>query len=455
VEGQAEFGKSLARGALIPVSHATSLIDARPASFLGRKSLSAAAAGASSTGWAISDQAVVSLGNFLTTIILARNLYDRDFGIYAVIFGLLLLLNSCHAALIVLPLSVKGVGLDLRSLGTLSSSCLLLSAGLAVIFLPVLGLACWLTGKTVLVLSVGAALICGQQQETTRRTLIAHLRHRAAFLGDAVSYLGQAALVWQLTRIGHLTLSAAFWAMAVTSVAALLIQGVQVHLRRLDRPLLPLVKDFWKMGHWMLWTYIAGLFSWQLFPWCLAIFHGPAAAAAFQAVANCLGVTHPLVLGVGGLILPAAARSYQESGLSAAAMVTRRFALQGFLLLSPYMAILLLFPRSALRLFYGVHPSYIGLETSLRMFVLAYAFFYGSIALSGFLNGVNQTWLPFRTQVLASIAALVIGLPLIAYGGVLGAVVGFMAANGSRAFANLNYARRLSTPSAISMPAAI
>jgi hypothetical protein len=52
--------------------------------------------------WAIGDQAIVSLGNFVTTIILGRSLLPAVYGVWTVLFGLILFLNVVHFALIVL-----------------------------------------------------------------------------------------------------------------------------------------------------------------------------------------------------------------------------------------------------------------------------------------------------------------------------------------------------------------
>src|SRR3954469_12892194 len=56
--------------------------------------------------WAIADQGIVSLGNFLTTIILARTFGPEVYGVWSIIFGFMLFLNNLHASLIIYPLTV-------------------------------------------------------------------------------------------------------------------------------------------------------------------------------------------------------------------------------------------------------------------------------------------------------------------------------------------------------------
>src|SRR5436190_20241866 len=82
--------------------------------------------------WAIADQAVVSLGNFLTTIILARALTPEAYGLWSVIFGLILFLNVLPASLIIYPLSVRLAARDDVGSGSLVKVSLALTALLAV-----------------------------------------------------------------------------------------------------------------------------------------------------------------------------------------------------------------------------------------------------------------------------------------------------------------------------------
>jgi len=50
--------------------------------------------------WSLCDQGVVSSGNFLSNVFLARAISSHDYGTFAILFGVLLLLNNIHAALV-------------------------------------------------------------------------------------------------------------------------------------------------------------------------------------------------------------------------------------------------------------------------------------------------------------------------------------------------------------------
>ncbi len=60
--------------------------------------------------WALADQGVVSLGSFLTTIVLARRLPQLDYGIYITFVTTMLFFNGIHASVVTYPLSAKAAG---------------------------------------------------------------------------------------------------------------------------------------------------------------------------------------------------------------------------------------------------------------------------------------------------------------------------------------------------------
>src|ERR1700722_6202833 len=59
--------------------------------------------------WALSDQAMLSIGNFFTNILLIRHLSKDNFGNFAVLFSVILFLNNLHTSMVTYPLSVSSV----------------------------------------------------------------------------------------------------------------------------------------------------------------------------------------------------------------------------------------------------------------------------------------------------------------------------------------------------------
>src|SRR5262249_35233931 len=201
--------------------------------------------------WVLIDQGVVSLGNFLTINLLVRNLAETKYGAFNVLLETMLYLNSLQAAVINYPLTIKGASGDHANLKRLATA----SVGLTLGLLPLLGAAiavaaAVLQGWDFAIVAI-AAMVLWQVQETLRRALISELRFADAVWGDAISFLGQAATLFILGRMGMITFGSALLVMSLTSGAAIALQAMQIGLIRVRlRELKVIARDFWKLGWW-------------------------------------------------------------------------------------------------------------------------------------------------------------------------------------------------------------
>src|SRR5260370_34663247 len=80
--------------------------------------------------WSMVDQGAVSAGNFLTTILLARALLPSDYGIYALLFALMLFMIFLNSAVIVYGLSLHGAAGTDAEVRALAGGSLVLASGL-------------------------------------------------------------------------------------------------------------------------------------------------------------------------------------------------------------------------------------------------------------------------------------------------------------------------------------
>jgi len=372
--------------------------------------------------WALTDQGVVSLGNFLTQVILARSLARIDYGVFVLLFGVLIVVYACHIALVCYPLTLTAASRDRQGLRRLVSLGLLLTTGFSVPFCGVLLVACLSLHRIALTPWAVGAMLFWLLQETTRRGLLAHLRHREAIWGDALRYIGQAVVLWSLAHSGRLSVLTALQVIAVTSIAGAALQVLQLGFRMVSvREGILSVPSFWRLGRWALLSAGTDAGTFQIFPWALAFFYSALQAAPFQAVRNLLGVTHPILFSLPGLIVPATAKAHQQEGMAAAARSALRFGTQAGIVLLPYYALLLIWPRAALALLYGRHSPYLSFDWSLRLFVIAYVFALLFQIKAGLLNGVERPRSVFVAELAGTGIALDVGLPLTALWGVTGA----------------------------------
>jgi O-antigen/teichoic acid export membrane protein len=391
------------------------------------------------------DQAVVSLGNFLLTVILARSLSKVEYGTYVVLYGALLTANSLHAALVTYPISVLGAHRSPRELRLLSSNSLIITSLLGVPVSGVLILAAWIiTRRTDLLLFVIAAMLCWQFQETLRRSLMSHLRHRRALLGDSATYAGEVIIVyWIVHTSTHVTARAGFGAILVASLAGAIIHaaGLGLGWPRFTESL-RLAREYFTLGRFPMLSSLGYAGTLLLVPWVLA-FKGLAEVASYQAMMNVVQVVNPVMFSVGNLVIPAVAHEMlKPSGDAGARRITYRYMLEGTALLAPVFAAVLLAPDLIMRTVYGRLSGYAEHDILLRVMVLGGCGLYLSHVLYCYLLGKKRVTAVAKCQLIASSAVVLCAFILIPIWGLTGAVISFIAMGTVRSWALIVAMRR-------------
>lgn len=375
--------------------------------------------------WSLVDQGVVSLGTFLFGLILARSLPPAEYGVYTLVWSALLFLRGFHTSLVTYPLSVDWAKTEPGKLSALVGGSLTLTVVLSLPLMACAGAVTLFVGRPGLLPWALAVLLTGHFQETTRRALMAGLRYRATVPGDIVSYLGQAAGLGVVARSWRPSIEIAFALMALTSLVAGCIQVRQLGAFALEaRALWALASRWWSLGWWQALASLLSVFTIQLFPWILELAHGPAEVAQYQAAANLVAVTHPLLFGLGNLLVPTVARAWASGGLNASRQAVQWYGLLGAGMLAPYLGVLCLWPGAVLRRIYGASSPYVALGAEVRLFALAYAIIYIGQLAGTFLLGLEQSRASFWVTAACAAASLVLGMPLVASYGVDGALAG-------------------------------
>jgi O-antigen/teichoic acid export membrane protein len=374
-------------------------------------------------GWVMTDQAIVSLGNFLTANLLGRYLSQQQYGSFGLIIENLLFLNSLQGALIIYPYSVKGAA-DPNRLPRLTTASILFT----LVLLPLLGSGmigvAWAAGTIHLSGWILIALLFWQIQETLRRGLMSDMRFRDTIWGDSISYLGQAAIVGILAYTKHLTLGGAIVAIALTSAAAALIQAYQLRPRKLATgDLENAASEFWALGRWALLTSLLTIVSGSAYLWVLRFGHGLESVAVFMAILAMMKLTHPLMSSTTSLIVPAAARARARGGNRQAIRTVLKYSMLGLLLVPPYL-FLFFAPSLSLKIFYGWHTPYAAWGYVLRIYVISYVLVFINAVAGATLGALERPQHAFAAQMVNVIITLLIGLPLTWKLGVLGLVIG-------------------------------
>jgi O-antigen/teichoic acid export membrane protein len=390
--------------------------------------------------WALADQGVASLGSFGIFFILGRAFARRDamgeFGKFGMLFELMWFLNSMHAALVIYPLSVKGATTDRATLARMAGTCVILTLLTA----PLIGGAALGTATIISTLSVGfwaaMAAVTWQIQETTRRSLMAELRFRDAIWGDSIRYLGHVGAVWAFSRTTAFSLPGVFALMTATSALGAVVQAIQLKLRIPGAAeIARFGREAWVLGRWVLAGNASGLSTNFLFSTNFYYWWGAETVGIAFALNNLLRFTNPILFAVSSLITPHAARARAASGLRASKRELLKYGALGIVLLSPYLGFVALFPALCIRL--ATKPEYQQYWLILVISVITQALIYFGQILGVYLNAIERNRRAFVGQVLYSGLFTVVGMPLCAIWGLMGAAVGGIVASTGLVIANL------------------
>lgn len=275
----------------------------------------------------MADQALVSVMNFFTTVVLARLLGVYNFGIFSVLYISLQYLNSIQLALNVAPmLSLAPQIADprekrgyLRGMAgfqyLISTGCCALVAG------------GFLLQRLYLVPRVGndalfpfmLAVFAFQVQDWFRRLCYVNERGPALFWNDVLSYTGQIAAFFALWWLHSLNVTAAYYAIGITSLAAFGVGFTVEDMRSTLREIKQSVRRSWDAGRSLLvatqlqWLGVSGVYL------VIVAIVGVRAASGIRAVLALMGPVNVLYQLLDNVIPVRAAQIYARSGEEALA----------------------------------------------------------------------------------------------------------------------------------------
>jgi O-antigen/teichoic acid export membrane protein len=380
------------------------------------------------TFWPLLDQGLVSVGNFLTLVFVARGLAEKaDYGAFGLILEVIFYVNTLQSALVVYPLTLRGASADAEELRRLAGASLFLT--LLICVPAVLAGLVWGSLSTNAALAAAAvfAFVVWQIQELVRRALMAQFRYGDVAWGDGLRYLGTAACVGYLWQRGLLTLPFVFVVIGAFGALAIVIQTVQLRPRASGlSDLWALARQFAHTGRWMLLSSISAVLISLCGVWTISAFHGNDFVGEFYAIANFTKPANPLVITLCALVMQHAAKAYETGGIVAARRIALKFAAVTCTITVPYLLLIIAFPATAIRLLYGANTHFddpTG-DLALRFFAAGFILFILMSLMGAFMSGIHRTRDNFLAQTVNSVATVAIAFPLTIRYGLLGHVIG-------------------------------
>jgi O-antigen/teichoic acid export membrane protein len=384
--------------------------------------------------WTLVNQGLVSSGNFLLNVLLARRLSPQDYGKFTLFLGAIFILRAIDYSLISYPLSVRLCAASDEDRPGLLGNTILIAVALSLVMVVVMALGTTLLEAGNIQLPACLCYLFWQAQETLRRCLLADFRYRAAVPGDGIAFVGQALLIALVARLDGIALPSALYMMSATFAVGALVHASKLRFAWPDfAEAALLAREYFSIGKWSIVSYELVLVRAQLFPWMLATTAGTAATASLQAGMNIANMMNPIIFGIGNTIPQVAAQAHRTGGVVSASRMAYGYVLFGLAPILLICAGAVLMPELLLRTVYGPSSPYLAAALGLQLLAVAGVLDYIAEMISKTLLGVQAGRLSSAVNVVSVGVAAVLAYALIGRLGVFGACLALLIANLVRA----------------------
>jgi O-antigen/teichoic acid export membrane protein len=372
------------------------------------------------------DQALISATNFLMLVLVARTVGPTAFGVFALVYTVLLFANSLQFALITQPHNVLAKPADragyVRYTSTTAVTGLVFSSALTVLVMVgavVTQSAGWGLGR--ILWAAAPALFMWQLQDFCRRVLYSEGRLSEAFINDLVSYGGQLGLVAALWRANMLSGPTVLYASAVTSLLAAGLGAWQLRRSLAAEFDWAAVKRNWRFGKW-LGIVPAYWLAAQGYMYLAAAVAGVAAAGALKAAQVLMGPLH-LFFATFESVLPIRfAAEFSSEGSGALSRMLRQTYLLSTPIVVGYALLVSIFSGPLMEFFYG--RDYARYAFVLPIFAAYYVLLYAAGVVSAAIRAMHRSEVIFNGYALAAGVSVMTGIVAALFLGPVGAVLG-------------------------------
>jgi O-antigen/teichoic acid export membrane protein len=389
-------------------------------------------------GLALLDFGLYSGSNFLLGILLARWMAPEQYGAYALVFSIFILVTFLYQALLLEPLSVfSGTTYSKNLRGYLKSNFWLHWGVSAVI--------CVLMGATAIAAKVwwhspaSAMAFAGMTAATPfilihalgRRSFYLKLSPGPAAFGSSFYCVLVVAGSFLVFKLGWLSAFSAFLVMGFAALVGGVIMVFQLNAKlepaTAEMQLHETWKKHWDYGKWALGTCIVGWIPTYVYIPLVSKFSGLAVAAELRALMNLGGPVLQTYAALSMLFLPYAARVQGESGRQGSTVLTRKLTALFVAGAVAYWMVLIPLRRPLFALLYA--GKYIDASSLLPLFAAETVIWSAALGPAIVLRAMEYPRSLFFANGAASIVAIVFGIPATRYFGLHGVVWSMVVAN--------------------------
>lgn len=382
-------------------------------------------------------QGTTSVANFLCVVLLARLASAEDLGRYTVFFAALMIALGVHAALIVIPLRILGVGRDDGYFRAQFKLQILLIVPTLIVFAGAMFIAADRGVAFVAVASAALGLIL--LFHFCRFTAFARGRGGRAVQLDLACHGLRYVLIAGLVMAGLWNSIGAIAAFGFGALLATLLSWRDFRSES-EPDLGDVARENWRHGLWILLDAVAHSLSNHAYVFFVAFFLGSATAGFFGSGQTLLNVVNMLMAGVMAHGVSRIRGSLTDGGYDQWRQSLRNLIMLTCALVVPYLALVSLIAEPLLRLVYG--EEYTVMAPHMTIFALAYALLVANSVFATAFRTTNQFKIGVAAKVIALIVTMSLGVWLVRNYAIRGVVLGFLATQLTLVLVYLSYLGR-------------
>lgn len=382
---------------------------------------------------ALIDQALVSGTNFVTTVALARALGMKGFGVFALAWTAIILVNNLQVAFVVSPMMSVGPKQEAHERPTYYGAVL----AQEIVFALCVSFVVWVTVSLLntyfsqwnirdLGLPLTFATLAYLLQDFIRRYFFSTRQAKMALICDSISYLTQLPIILFMARRSHLSPGAALWVIGATSIGGFLVSFMWFEPVRLEsQSLRQVTVRHWRVSRWLAPSAFMQWGSGNLFGLVAPVYYGAAAAGVLRAAQNIVAVTHIWYLGLDNVVPAEAARQMHTGGVQACTRYIRQIVWRWGAITAAFLFLVVARPSLWLRLVYGT--AYAGFGHILQLYAALYLMIFLGGPLRAGLQALEYAAPIFWSYLAMTLFSIAFAGPFAKSLGLVGAMLGMIA----------------------------
>lgn len=305
--------------------------------------------------WAVLDQGLFSLTNFLTAVIIGRCCGPAELGVYVLAFSVVMLSVCLARATLVSPYVVVSQELHGSRLQSMRGTLLIAIWTLGSVSAVVACVVAFALESGGIAFALALAMPAALFRDFLRRLSIAELQVKSAVGLDWVIGCLQIGLLCSLWRSGQLTAQSALMACSAiwAVVAVVWLYAMRGQFRIQAREFHENFAHIWPIGRWVGMSQMISTTQAFVLPWILAVVHSIELAGAYGACWTVVQIASPAIEGLGNLLSPALARSASQGAWKSLLYRVRVATCVFGLMMAGLLSFVLLLGGQALMWIYG------------------------------------------------------------------------------------------------------